>query len=64
MGGALAPFVATELGEEVGVAVPYALGAVCCAIGMAILYTRRHHLRSLARVDAGHATHDTAPAVV
>ncbi|MEV4170356.1 MFS transporter [Nonomuraea sp. NPDC049709] len=64
MGGALAPFIATKLGEEVGVAVPYVLGAVCCAIGMAILYTRRHHLRSLARVDAGHTMHDTAPAVV
>ncbi|SEG90752.1 Predicted arabinose efflux permease, MFS family [Nonomuraea solani] len=61
MGGALAPFIATKLGEEIGVAVPYALGAVCCLIGMAILYTRRHHLRSLSRVDAGHTLRDAEP---
>ncbi|MEV4397531.1 MFS transporter [Nonomuraea sp. NPDC049607] len=51
MGGALAPFIATKLGEEVGIAVPYAVGAACCAIGMAFLYARRHHLSALARVD-------------
>ncbi|WP_230465997.1 MFS transporter [[Actinomadura] parvosata] len=62
MGGALAPFVATKLGEEVGVAVPYVLGALCCAVGMIILYARRHHLRSLSRVDADHVVHDTAQA--
>ncbi|WP_052422893.1 MFS transporter [Nonomuraea candida] len=60
MGGALAPFIATKLGEEIGVAVPYALGALCCVAGMAVLYTRRHHLRGLSRVDAGHTTHDAA----
>ncbi|MFC4009511.1 MFS transporter [Nonomuraea purpurea] len=54
MGGALAPFIATKLGEEIGVFVPYALGAACCAAGMAILYVRRHHLRVLSRVDADH----------
>ncbi|MET7464275.1 MFS transporter [Nonomuraea sp. NPDC005501] len=62
MGGALAPFIATKLGEEIGVAVPYVLGAVCCAAGMTVLYTRRHHLRSLARVDLDHTVHDVAPA--
>nr|WP_311132010.1 MFS transporter [Nonomuraea gerenzanensis] len=62
MGGALAPFVATKLGEEVGVAVPYVLGALCCVAGMAILYTRRHHLRALSRVDADHTAHDAAEA--
>ncbi|WP_336211598.1 MFS transporter [Nonomuraea sp. LPB2021202275-12-8] len=61
MGGALAPFVATKLGEEIGTAVPYALGALCCLAGMAILYVRRHHLRSLARVDADHTFHDAEP---
>ncbi|QYC43101.1 Multidrug efflux protein YfmO [Nonomuraea coxensis DSM 45129] len=61
-GGALAPFVATKLGEEIGVAVPYVLGAVCCFVGMMILYLRRHHLRTLARVDADHARHDAAAA--
>ncbi|MEU1389636.1 MULTISPECIES: MFS transporter [unclassified Nonomuraea] len=52
MGGALAPFIATKLGEEIGVAVPYVVGAACCAIGMTFLYARRHHLSALARVDA------------
>lgn len=60
MGGALAPFIATKLGEEIGVSVPYVLGAVCCLAGMAVLYLRRHHLRSLVRVDADHAMHDVA----
>lgn len=62
MGGALAPFIATKLGEEIGLAVPYALGAACCGAGMLVLHTRRHHLRSLARVDAGHTLHDAEPA--
>ncbi|MFI6735682.1 MFS transporter [Nonomuraea sp. NPDC050451] len=60
MGGALAPFIATKLGEEIGVAVPYALGAACCLVGMAILYVRRHHLRVLARVDVDHTLQDAA----
>jgi MFS family permease len=51
MGGALTPFIATKLGEELGAPVPYALGALCCLIGMAILYVRRHHLSALSRVD-------------
>ncbi|MER5999963.1 MFS transporter [Nonomuraea angiospora] len=63
MGGALAPFIATKLGEEIGVAVPYALGAACCLVGMAILYVRRHHLRVLSRVDTDHTLQDAvAPA--
>ncbi|MGW4964925.1 MFS transporter [Nonomuraea sp. NPDC004186] len=63
MGGALAPFIATKLGEEIGVAVPYALGAACCFVGMAILYVRRHHLRVLSRVDTDHTLQDAvAPA--
>ncbi|MEV4284655.1 MFS transporter [Nonomuraea bangladeshensis] len=62
MGGALAPFVATKLGEEIGVAVPYVLGAVCCFVGMMILYLRRHHLRTLVRVDADHTRQDLAAA--
>ncbi|MFI9842659.1 MFS transporter [Nonomuraea sp. NPDC051941] len=60
MGGALAPFIATKLGEEIGVAVPYALGAACCFVGMAILYVRRHHLRVLSRVDTDHTLQDAA----
>ncbi|MEU4546081.1 MFS transporter [Nonomuraea dietziae] len=54
MGGALAPYLATKLGEEAGIALPYVVGAVCCLVGMALLYGRRHHLRSLARVDVDH----------
>ncbi|NUR83048.1 MAG: MFS transporter [Nonomuraea sp.] len=63
MGGALAPFIATKLGESFNHSVPYYLGAVCCLIGMAILYGRRHHLRSLSRVDIDHTFQDVpAPA--
>ncbi|SFI92421.1 Predicted arabinose efflux permease, MFS family [Streptosporangium canum] len=61
MGGALAPYIATKLGEDVAPALPYLLGALCCLAGMAVLYGRRHHMRSLERVDA-HAFRD-APAV-
>lgn len=61
MGGALAPFIATKLGEEISPALPYYVGALCCAVGMAILYGRRHHLRVLSRVDIDHAFQD-APA--
>lgn len=39
-------------------AVPYTLGLA----GMAVLYGRRHHLRSLVRVDLGHTIRDAAPA--
>ncbi|ACZ88849.1 MFS transporter [Streptosporangium roseum] len=58
MGGALAPFIATKLGEDVAPALPYVLGALCCLAGMAVLYGRRHHMRSLERVDADHAFRD------
>ncbi|GAA3103747.1 MFS transporter [Streptosporangium carneum] len=54
MGGALAPYVVTKLGEEFGSAVPYYLGAACCLAGMAVLYGRRGHMRSLERVDVDH----------
>lgn len=57
MGGALAPYIATKLGEDVAPAVPYFLGAFCCLVGMAVLYGRRHHMRTLERVDADHAAH-------
>ncbi|MDP9867245.1 MULTISPECIES: MFS transporter [Streptosporangium] len=60
-GGALAPYVATKLGEDVAPTLPYFLGALCCLAGMAVLYGRRHHMRSLERVDAGHALQE-APA--
>ncbi|WP_246075262.1 MFS transporter [Nonomuraea terrae] len=51
-GGALAPFIATKLGEEIDPGMPYWVGAACCAVGMVVLVLRRHHLRALARVDA------------
>ncbi|MGW0485215.1 MFS transporter [Nonomuraea sp. NPDC003214] len=47
MGGALAPYLATKLGEDLGTPVPYLLGALCCGVGMAVLFTRRHHLGAL-----------------
>ncbi|MFG2072989.1 MFS transporter [Nonomuraea maritima] len=63
MGGALAPFIATELGEEISPGLPYWVGAACCVIGMGVLVTRRHHLRALVRVDADHLVREagTAP---
>ncbi|MEV7011633.1 MFS transporter [Streptosporangium sp. NPDC051022] len=60
MGGALAPYIVTKLGEEFGAAVPYCLGALCCLAGMAVLYGRRHHMRSLERVDVDHALQDAS----
>ncbi|MFI6902257.1 MFS transporter [Nonomuraea sp. NPDC050394] len=62
MGGALAPFVATKMGEELGIAVPYLAGAACCVVAMAILYGRRHHLLALRRVDTDHALEDAVVA--
>ncbi|SJZ87720.1 Predicted arabinose efflux permease, MFS family [Marinactinospora thermotolerans DSM 45154] len=47
MGGALAPFVATELGEKVHPSLPYLVGALCCLAGMLVLVARRGHLRRL-----------------
>ncbi|MFW5418347.1 MFS transporter [Nocardiopsis sp. CNT-189] len=47
MGGALAPFIATKLGEEAGPELPYLLGAACCLAGMGVLVLRRHHLGAL-----------------
>ncbi|MDA2805317.1 MFS transporter [Nocardiopsis suaedae] len=47
MGGALAPFVATKLGEEVSPVLPYVVGAACCLVAMGVLVLRRHHLGAL-----------------
>lgn len=44
LGGALAPFIATTLGETTAEWLPYALGAACCIAAIAILRTSRHHL--------------------
>ncbi|PSK97761.1 putative MFS family arabinose efflux permease [Murinocardiopsis flavida] len=52
MGGALAPFIATKLGEEVSPALPYIVGAACCAVAMGILVLRRRHLAPLKELDA------------
>ncbi|NYE47647.1 hypothetical protein HDA32_002767 [Spinactinospora alkalitolerans] len=52
LGGALAPFVATKLGEEVDPALPYVVGALCCVVGMAILVLGRRHLGALNRAAA------------
>ncbi|GAB3986486.1 MFS transporter [Actinoallomurus acanthiterrae] len=58
LGGAIAPYAASRLGEEIDPALPYYTGALCCLVGMAVLYTRRHHLRTLDRVDVDHAFQD------
>ncbi|WP_242900968.1 MFS transporter [Actinomadura terrae] len=61
MGGALAPYFATKLAEEVDTALPYYVGAACCAVAIGILVVRRRHLEALVRVDVDHALRD-APA--
>ncbi|MEV5708401.1 MFS transporter [Actinoallomurus sp. NPDC052274] len=58
LGGAVAPYIASKLGEGVDPSLPYYAGALCCLIGMAVLYTRRRHLRSLERVDIDHTFQD------
>ncbi|NDU76310.1 MFS transporter [Actinomadura sp. DSM 109109] len=61
MGGALAPYIATRLAEEVDADLPYVVGAACCAVAIGILAVRRRHLEALERVDIDHAFQD-APA--
>ncbi|MEV4002012.1 MFS transporter [Actinomadura sp. NPDC049753] len=61
MGGALAPYIATKLAEEVDASLPYLVGAACCAVAIGILAVRRRHLEPLERVDVDHAFQD-APA--
>ncbi|MEU8122801.1 MFS transporter [Spirillospora sp. NPDC049024] len=60
-GGALAPYAATKLAEEVDAKLPYVVGAACCAVAIGILAARRRHLEPLERVDIDHAFQD-APA--
>jgi MFS family permease len=55
MGGAIAPYIATKLGEALSPAVPYYLGALCCAVAIGILIVRRRHLSPLGAVDIDHA---------
>ncbi|MBB6400136.1 MFS family permease [Actinomadura coerulea] len=62
MGGALAPYIATKLAEEVDASLPYLVGAACCAVAIGILVVRRRHLAPLERVDIDPAFQD-APAV-
>jgi fucose permease len=64
MGGALAPYIATKLGEEVGRSVPYYLGLVCCLVAITFLALRRHHLATLEHVDVDHAFQEAAPSTV
>jgi len=47
LGAAFAPVIASRLGDEVGVSVPYALGAACCVVAVAVLVVRRRHLVAL-----------------
>ncbi|MCO5992683.1 MFS transporter [Actinoallomurus rhizosphaericola] len=58
LGGAIAPYIASKLGEQVDPSLPYYAGALCCLAGMAVLYTRRRHLESLDRVDVDHTFQD------
>jgi MFS transporter, ACDE family, multidrug resistance protein len=63
-GGAVAPWLAGKLGEELNAHVPFWVGAVAVALAAALLASGR---RVLAHIDAepGHgaaAVHDTAEA--
>ena len=58
MGGALAPYFATKLAEEVNPHLPYVVGAACCAVAIGVLVTRRRHLAPLERVDIDHTFQD------
>ena len=62
LGAALAPYIASKLGEEVNVSLPYYLGALCCVIAIVVLYLRRHHLQSLEAVDTDHERLDAVAA--
>ena len=44
MGGALAPFVAAQLGEHFGAQVPFFAAAVAILIGIAVVLLGRKHL--------------------
>lgn len=44
MGGALAPFIAAQLGERFGVQVPFFVAAVAILIGIAVVVAGRNHL--------------------
>lgn len=61
LGAALAPFVASKLGEEFSPSLPYFVGAACCAAAVVVLASRRKHLSTLDEVDADHDFHDAEP---
>jgi MFS family permease len=61
LGGATAPYAASKLGEGVDPSMPYYVGALCCLIGIAVLYTRRRHLQVLDRVDVDQTFQDAPP---
>ncbi|GAA4631290.1 hypothetical protein GCM10023196_060140 [Actinoallomurus vinaceus] len=58
LGGAIAPYAASRLGDGIDPALPYYADALCCLAGMAVLYARRHHLRTLDRADIDHTFQD------
>ncbi|MFB4312962.1 MFS transporter [Actinomadura sp. 21ATH] len=63
MGGALAPYIASRLAEDVDADVPYLVGAACCVVAIGVLAVRRGHLRALDRVDIDHTFQDAPQAV-
>jgi MFS family permease len=54
IGGAIAPYLATKLGEEINGHVPFYVGAAGVALGVLLLYSGRGYLR---HIDA----HEPAP---
>lgn len=59
MGGVLAPYIATKLGEAISPDLPYYVGAACCLVGIGILAVNRRHLAVL---DIRHRSQDDATA--
>ena len=59
MGGVLAPYISTELGENIDPDLPYYVGAACCVVAIAILTVNRRKLHVL---DVRHRAEDDAVA--
>lgn len=62
LGAAFAPFIASKLGEELNVSLPYVLGTLCCLGAIAILMARKGHLKVLHNVDVDHEVGDVEAA--
>jgi MFS transporter, ACDE family, multidrug resistance protein len=53
-GGAVAPWLAGKLGEEINVHVPFWVGAGAVLLGVGVLALSRPHLRHIDDEETGH----------